>query len=333
MKPTIHVIAEAGTNHNAKLETAKTLVDTAVSAGADSVKFQIIYPEGLYLPRFWQSGRYVPNEVFQKRLSGMLSDDDYRRLSDHCRHQGIAFSASVFDERGLRLLEELDVPYIKLASCDLNNSRLLKMAAETGRPLVVSTGMASLGEIEHAVSAILSTGNNLLTLMHCVSVYPCPTDRMNLAFLDLLKSAFGCQVGLSDHTESSLAAAVAVAKGVSWIEKHFTLDRMSDGFDHAYAMEPESFAGFIRDVRACEIGCRHQIEKLGESERITRQRARRGLYAARDVNAGEVVEATDVLVVRPEAELAPNQIDLIVGRRLRLAVCQYQAFSLAALEL
>lgn len=326
MSANVHVIAEAGTNHNGSLETAKKLVGVAYAAGADSVKFQIIYPEGLYLPRFYNDGKYIVNEVFQKRQAGMLTDDDYRRLAEYCRIRGLPFSGSVFDLQGIKLLDEFNAPYIKIASCDLNNSRLLKCAAEFGRPLIASTGMATLGEIEQAVKDILSTGNRTLVLMHCVSVYPCPVEGMNLSFIDVLKTAFGLPVGLSDHTESSLAAAIAVSKGVSWIEKHFTLDRKSPGFDHAYSMEPEGLAVYLKDVRSCEAACRRQVEKTHDTEKTTRQRAHRALYSARDMTVGEIVTEAEILTVRPEGPLAPNDIYSILGRTLRQPIRQYQAF-------
>jgi sialic acid synthase SpsE len=324
----IHLIAEAGNNHNARPAIAKQLVDVAQKAGADSVKFQVIYPEGLYLPKLYADGKLVANEVFQKRLAGMLKDNDYRDLAAYCKSKGIPFSASIFDLRGIDLLDELDVPYFKIASCDLNNSRFLIQAAERGRQMVISTGMATLGEVERAVKDIFSTGNTNLVLMHCVSVYPCRLENMNLSFIDTLKTAFGLPVGLSDHTESSLAAAIAVAKGVTWIEKHFTLDRSSPGFDHAYSMEPDAMVAYIADARASELACQPSGQKVGTTESQTKLRARRSLYAARDLQAGETLDAKDILVVRPEGPLAPNDISLVEGRVLRRNVLQYEPLAL-----
>jgi sialic acid synthase SpsE len=328
----IHIIAEAGTNHNGKYATAEKLVDAAVESGADSVKYQIIYPEGLYLPHLFVDGTYQENEVFQKRASMMLSDDDYRNLAKYCEAKGIGFSASIFDRRGIALLDSMQVEYIKIASCDLNNSPLLVQAAETGRRLIISTGMASLGEIEQAVSDVTATGNTNIVLMHCVSVYPAPLDRMNLTFLQTLKQAFGFPIGLSDHTEQSLAAAIAVSMGVEWIEKHVTLDRTTEGFDHKYAMEPQALAEYIADVRSSEAACQHQPIKVGEQERTVKQRARRGLYAARDIAAGEMIAATDILIVRPEGPLSPNDKNLVEGRKSRRSIRQYEPFSFDLLD-
>lgn len=324
----VHIIAEAGTNHNGQYATAEQLAQTAKIAGADSVKFQIIYPEGLYLPKLFDKSRYVDNEVFLTRQKFMLSDTEYSRLADYCRQLNLSFSASVFDERGLNLLDELDAPYIKIASCDLNNSRLLKQAAERGRQIVLSTGMATLAEIDRAVADITATGHNKVVLMHCVSIYPAPLSQMNLTFLDTLITAFGLPVGLSDHTEGSLAAAIAVSKGVTWLEKHFTLDRTSPGFDHAYAMEPPALTQYVTDVRSAETACHRPSAKISQSEATVKQRARRGLYAARDMAAGETLTAADILIVRPEGPLRPNEMDLVMGKPLKQQIYQYQALSL-----
>ncbi|MCK5341999.1 MAG: N-acetylneuraminate synthase family protein, partial [Candidatus Heimdallarchaeota archaeon] len=266
MPQKVHIIAEAGTNHNGRYEVAEKLVDVAVGAGANSIKFQIIYPEGLYLPKFFLKGQYVKNNVFCKRAAMMLSDDDYRILANFCKSKDIEFSASVFDHRGIDLLDALDVSYIKIASCDLNNSRLLKEASERGRKMIISTGMSTLEEIEHAVSDVITTGNTDIVLMHCVSVYPCKTERTNLGFIKELKRAFGFPVGLSDHTEQSIAGVIAVAMGVEWIEKQLTLNRKLEGFDHAYAMEPSGFQQFVQDMRAAVEACCQQKIKVQNEE-------------------------------------------------------------------
>lgn len=324
----VHIIAEAGTNHNGRIEKAKNLVDMAVDAGADSVKFQIIYPEGLYLPRLFQEGQYIDNKIFHKRKAMMLSDDDYRVLADYCKEREIAFSASIFDRRGIDLADELGVSYIKTASCDLNNSRLLIEAAKRGRRLVISTGMSSLGEIDRAVSDVIATGNTDIVLMHCVSVYPCSIEHMNLGMLDVLKRAFRFPIGLSDHTESNLAAVMAIVMGATWIEKHITVDRKAEGFDHAYAMEHVDFAGFVKDVRMATEACRRKSMKLQPDEVAVKRQARRSLYVARDIQEGAILSEDDILVVRPEGLLNPNDLPLILGRVVKRRLYQYEPLSL-----
>lgn len=327
-----HVIAEAGTNHNGSLESGKALIDAAADCRADSVKFQMIFPEGLYLPQFYENGGYRDSDVFKRRAETALAPDAFGELAAYCRKRRIPFSASVFDPQGIELLNELDPCYIKIASCDLNHSRLLRAGAETGRRLIISTGMASLQEIERALSDVLGTGNGNVVLMHCVSVYPCPTEMMNLSFIDVLRETFGQEVGLSDHTENSLAAAIAVSKGVTWIEKHITLDRSAPGFDHAYAMEPDGFTRYVQDVRAAFEACRQSQQKLKASEVSVKQRARRGLYAARDLAAGQTICQADILVVRPEGALAPNDVPAVVGRSARRKIHRYEPLSWGKLE-
>lgn len=331
MKP-VHVIAEAGTNHNANPDTACRLVDVARDAGADSVKFQIIYPEGLYVERIKVDGVFRENEVVAIRRKGMLTDDSWRDIARHARTAGIPMSASIFDRRGLELLEEFDPPYVKIASCDLNHIPLLRQVARTGRKIVLSTGMSTLAEIERSVEAIAETGHRDVVLMHCVSVYPCPTSSMNLDFLTTLRREFGFPIGLSDHTENSLAAAAAVALGVEWIEKHFTLDRTSTGFDHAYAMEPDMLASYVADIRQVSAAMNPPLQKVGEAESNVRTRARRALYAARDIAPGEAIREEDVLVVRPAGPLEPGDLRLVVGSTSKRAIPRHEPLDLDQLD-
>ncbi len=327
MNKTVHIIAEAGTNHNGSLKIAKQLVDVSKKSKADSIKFQIIYPDKLYLPKIYIAGKYVENEVYQKRIAGMLTDDEYDAISEYCGRKKIAFGASVFDEKGINLLDKLNAPYIKIASCDINNSSLLKQAAERMRKLIVSTGMATLREIEKAVTDIVKTGNTNIVLMHCVSVYPARTEIMNLKFIEILKQAFGFPVGLSDHTEESIAAVISISMGTEWIEKHFTLNRDTEGFDHAYAMEPESLKRFIKDIRAATKACQKQKTKIQKEELTVKSGARRSLYAARDIKKGEVLTDADILIVRPEGKLNPNDFDKIVGSVAKCSIKKYMPLS------
>ncbi len=332
MKQEIHIIAEAGSNHNGKIDTAMKLIDTAVLAKANSVKFQIIHPEKLYLPKFFNEDRYIINQVFNQRDQWKLPDEAYFELAAYCKEKNIFFSASVFDRRGVEMLDVLDVDYIKIASCDLNNSFLIKLAADTGRTVIISTGMAQLGEIEKAVQDFTSMGNNNLVLMHCISVYPCTLSQTNLSFIDLLKNYFGFPVGFSDHSETNLAGAIAVSKGVDYIEKHFTLNRDAEGFDHAYSMEPNQMIHYVSDMRACEEACRSRFPKIQENETEVKKRARRGLYAAHDLEVGRRLNEEDILMVRPEGKLYPNEVELIVGKKTLRKINQYEPISLGIVK-
>lgn len=324
-----HIIAEAGTNHNGSKQTAIELIDIALRSKADSIKFQIINPWGLYLPGEYSYGHYDIKEVIKLRQSTVLSNDTYRELAQYCQEHGIAFSSSVFDKEGLDLLCSLNPPYIKIASCDLNNIRFLRQVAETGRKVVLSTGMSSLSDIEKSLKEVAKSGDiNNFILLHCVSVYPAKIEQTNLTFISKLKQEFGIEVGFSDHTGSSTAAVMALALGATWFEKHFTVDRKQEGLDHAYAMEEEGFTQYVADIRAAEIALQTGDQKISEAERYTRKRARRSLYAARDMAAGEVIRDEDVLCVRPEGVMNADDIDLLVGRALKSAIKQYSPFSL-----
>ena len=255
---------------------------------------------GFMLPEILMPDGYVSNEGFEQRRAATLSEAAHRDLERHCRAIGISFSASVFDRQGLDLLDSLNAPYIKVSSGDVTHVPLLKEVGERGRRVILSTGMAELDEIETAVKAVTDTGNTDLVLMHCVSVYPCPVEILNLDFIDVLRSTFGFPVGFSDHSESNLSAAIAVAKGARWIEKHFTLDRSQPGFDHGYSLEPDALAGFVADLRAAAAACQSLTPKVSEAEAAVRARARRGLYAARELPAGTEIGKDDLLIVRPE---------------------------------
>jgi sialic acid synthase SpsE len=324
MAQRVHIIGEAGTNHGGSLDTGKRLVDVARNSGCDSVKFQLIYPEELYVGRLWDGATLTDNPVVEQRKKGMLCDDDFLSLASYACESEMPFSASVFGPKSLAVLDKVDPPYIKIASCDLNNHRLLAIAAETGRRIIVSTGFSTLGDIEAAVSVLGARSTGDVILLHCVSVYPAPVERMNLGFIDTLQTAFGLPVGLSDHSESSLAAAIAVSKGVRWIEKHFTLDRNAEGFDHAYAMEPDMMAAYIADVRAAEAATARPSSKLSEQEDQVRERARRGLYAARDMEEGEVLTEADVLCVRPQGQIPADKFFDVVGTRIRRSIQRHQ---------
>ena len=327
VKP-IHIIAEAGTNHNGDLNKAKKLVDIAKRSGADSVKFQIIYPWGLYLPGNYEYGHYDIKEVIRIREEGMLTDEEYEDLASYCNESGVAMSASVFDQRGLDLLMKFNPPYIKTASCDLNNHRFLRQVAEKGKKMVVSTGMSSLGDIEKTLKELEKAGADDLVLLHCVSVYPASLAQTNLSFIDTLRSNFGSPVGFSDHTGNSLAACMALAKGATWFEKHYTEDRQQAGFDHAYAMEEGGLGRYVTDLYEAEQALSKMNDKLSDAERYTRKRARRSIYAGRDLQVGICLEDDDVLVVRPEGPLDADQIDSVVGRCLVRDVKKYQALTL-----
>ena len=327
MKYPIHIIAEAGTNNNGSVEKAKNLIAIAARAGADSVKFQMINTWGLYLPGQYDYGHYKIEDVIKIRQAGEMTDKEYQSLATFAFNTGISFSASVFDEKALKLLASFNPPYIKLASCDLNNVRFLRQVSEQGIKVVMSTGMSTMADIEIGVKAITQNGFNDLVLLHCVSVYPAGLKQTNLRFIEELKKNFGFEVGFSDHTGTSHAACMALVLGATWFEKHFTEDKTQKGLDHAYAMEEEELKNYIKDIREAYEALILKEDKVSDAEKYTRKRARRSLYASKDLPAGYVITNDDVLVVRPENIMQANEIDMIVGKELLEPIKQHKPFT------
>jgi N,N'-diacetyllegionaminate synthase len=327
----IHIIAEAGTNHNGDLDTALMLVDLAKRAKAQSVKFQIINPEGLYLPVLFENGTCRPNPIIEQRRRYMLSNGDYRKIAAYAKNLGMEFSASVFDEEGIELLLACNPSYLKIASCDLNNLYFLRKAAEKAGerniPIILSTGFSTLKEIEKSVAEIIFTGFKDIILLHCVSIYPAVLAQMNLGFIDVLKHVFGLPIGLSDHTSSSIAAAIAMSKGATYFEKHVTLDKSQNGFDHSYALEQLEFIQYVQDLNDTYKALQTKNQKLSNEELKVKQRARRALYAARKLKAGEAISEQDILILRPEADMAADEVDFLIGKRCKADTMQYQPFT------
>ena len=194
--------------------------------------------------------------------------------------------------------------------------------------MVVSTGMSSLADIEKTLKELEKSGADDLVLLHCVSVYPAGLTQTNLSFIDTLRSNFGHPVGFSDHTGNSLAACMALVKGATWFEKHYTEDRQQAGFDHAYAMEEDGLGLYVTDLHEAQQSLVERDVKLSDAELYTRKRARRSIYAARNLQSGSCLEDDDVLIVRPEGLLAADQVDLVIGARLTRNMKQYQAVRL-----
>lgn len=324
----INIIAEAGTNNNGEFKKAIKLIDIAKRCGADFVKFQIIYTAGLYLPGNYEYGHYDINKVREIRDKGILRDEEYAKLKEYCDLKEIPFTASVFDKRGLDLLLKLDVPFIKIASGDLNYLDFIRKVASTGKKMIVSTGMSSLEDIERAVNEIRKTGNNDIVLMHCVSNYPAHLKQTNLRFIETLKTKFGFPVGFSDHTQDSLAACIALGLGATWFEKHFTENKNQVGLDHAYAMEEHEFKRYINDLNEANQALSPRSEKISQEEYYTRKRARRSLYAAVDIKAGETISEDKILIVRPENKMNAEDFDLVINSRAKHDFKQYEPFSL-----
>jgi sialic acid synthase SpsE len=320
-----YVIAEAGANHNRDLEIAHRLIDVAADAGADAVKFQTYSGDRMYsrkTPKF----KYL-EPITDKPPAELLEDISLPRewqgeLAAYARERGIDFFSTPFDFDAVRELDELDVPVLKIASFELVDLPLIRRAAATGRPLLLSTGMAVLGEIEEALIAASEAGAPAVGLMQCTSVYPAPAERINLAAMDTMRRAFGVPVGLSDHSTGVAIPIAAGALGAAFIEKHFTLDRGMVGPDHPFAIEPDELTQMvagIRDAQAALGNGRKDGPSPEESEEMYTL-GRRSLIAARDLPAGTVLTPEMITVKRPGFGIAPKHLDFVVGRTLKVDI-------------
>ena len=317
----VFVIAEAGVNHNGDLKMARELIDAAVDAGADAVKFQTFQADRLVMPDApkaeyqLQNTRKAESQLeMLRRLE--LSADAHRELQSYCHQRGIVFLSTPFDEEAADLLEELGVPAFKISSGDLTNSPLLEYVALKGKPIILSTGMSEISELIEAVSVLNSAGCETPILLHCVSNYPANAAEVNLRAMQTMHAAFDLPVGFSDHTEGIDISLAAVALGACVIEKHFTLDRTLPGPDHRASLEPGELRQLVRSIRRIEsaLGSGRKVPTASEIE--TARVARRSLIAATDIPAGTALKREMVIIRRPGTGMSPALLETVLGRRL-----------------
>ncbi|HHL39958.1 MAG TPA: hypothetical protein ENJ37_05585 [Deltaproteobacteria bacterium] len=318
----VYVIAEIGSNHDGSLERAKELVEASAEAGADAVKFQSFTAEGLLNPRKLDGGRWVDNPAWEAMRSLELPEAWHGELKEYCDGLGVEFLSTPFDAERARLLKSLDTAAYKIASGDVTNEPLLRLVGSFARPVVVSTGAASLGEAERALAVLGEAGCREAALLHCVSLYPPRFEEINLRAMVSMGAALGVPVGLSDHTPGATTAVAAAALGASIIEKHITPDRSLEGPDHGYAMEPGEFAAMVKALRDLEKAMGDGVKGPSEREAAERVGARRSIYAAAPIAEGEVVEARKLKIVRHGYGLAPSELERVVGRRARRAIAK-----------
>ncbi|MEZ4731770.1 MAG: N-acetylneuraminate synthase [Caldilineaceae bacterium] len=316
------LIAEAGVNHNGDIELARQLIDAATRAGADAVKFQTFKASRLVTPnapkakyqRAATNGSESQYEMLQ-RLE--LSLADHQELIRYCEQQGIIFLSTPFDEESADLLEELGVVAFKIPSGEISNHSYLAHIARKGKPLIISTGMSNLGEVEQAVTTVETAGNAQFTLLHCVSNYPADPADVNLRAMHTLQTAFGAMVGYSDHTLGLEVTLAAVALGAKVIEKHFTLDRTMPGPDHQASLEPDELAALVKGMRTVEMALGHGRKQPTASEKDTAQVARKSLVAAKDLAAHTQLTAEMIQIKRPGTGLPPAMREYLIGRTLK----------------
>lgn len=317
---TAYVIAEAGVNHNGDLDMARELIDAAAEAGSDAVKFQTFNADRLV-------SADAEKAEYQKETTGEtesqkemleryeLSPADHRELLSHARERDVTFLSSAFDFESADLLNDLGLSAIKLGSGELTNHPLLRHIARFGRPMIVSTGMATMDEVEAAYGTIREANPDVdLALLHCTSSYPTAMADANLRAMERMEEAFPVTVGYSDHTTAVETPGFAVAAGARIVEKHFTLDRNLSGPDHEASLEPDELSKVVTLVRQAAVARGRSEKEPVEAELETKHVARKGLHVAAPIEPGETFTEENVATVRPEEGLSPTVYETVLGR-------------------
>lgn len=315
------IIAEIGANHNGDLELCRRLIDAAKACGADAVKFQSWSKSSLIsAAEYARNTRYAKDQRVPTLEEAVeryqLSADAHRCIARYCAEQGITFFSSCFSRPEVELLESLDVPAYKVASMDINHLPLLEVVASTGKPVILSAGMATMGEVERALGVLREHGAGPVALLHCVSIYPAPASEVHLRTMATWQQAFDIPVGFSDHTIGTAIPLAAAALGACIIEKHFTIDKHLEGWDHAISADPPELRALVEGSRQVFDALGRAARRISEAEIEKRRSFRRRMVALRPLHRGEPVTAEDVEFKRPGTGIQPDELRYVVGRRL-----------------
>jgi N-acetylneuraminate synthase len=321
----VFIIAEAGVNHNGQLSLAFELIDAAIAAGADAVKFQTFVAEDLATETATKANYQKQSADDSESQLEMvrrlqLSFTDFEKLKKRCDDSGITFLSTPFDSQSVELLNELNVAAFKISSGDLTNHPLLRLVAGKKKPVVLSTGMSDLVEVAEAVEAIRAAGNHEVALLQCVTNYPADAADVNLRAMRTMADEFTVPVGYSDHTLGIEIAIAATALGASIIEKHFTIDRQLPGPDHRASLEPNELKAMIAGIRRVEAALGDGVKRAASSEADNARVARRSIVATRDIPAGAILSRDAVGFKRPGTGLPPKMLEQVVGHKARVDV-------------
>ena len=314
------IISEIGANHNCSLSMAKELIDASVEAKANAVKFQIYRAENLY------SKKTPLHSGYKKNLFSLIKDIETPRewipeLADYCMLRNIVFFATPFDIEAADELNKIS-PLFKIASFEIVDLQLVKHVALKNKPIIISTGLCNMEEIEDAILTCREAGNDDIVLLQCASKYPASPDIMNLRAMRTMQHAFGVQTGLSDHTRGIHVSIAAAAMGACVIEKHVTLDRNLDGPDHPFAIEPDELAELVRQVRDVELAFGDGIKRgPSKNELEFYEKARRSIHAKEEISEGEIITEEMLCSKRPGYGIKPKFINLVVGRKAKKRIC------------
>lgn len=322
MKHRTLIIAEAGVNHNGDLDLAKQLIDAAAMAGADLVKFQTFDADRLVMRSAkkadYQNQTTDSRESQHEMLRRLeLSPEMHRELIAHCAKSNIGFFSTAFDTESVDLLVSLGQDHFKIPSGEITNLPYLRHVGRLGKSVILSTGMATLGDIEAAIEVLEQAGTLRvnITILHCTTEYPTSMAEVNLRAMQSIQTAFGVAVGYSDHTSGIEVATAAVAMGAIVIEKHLTLDHQLPGPDHKASLEPKEFKAMVAAIRNIEVALGDGIKRLTASELRNKPVARKSLVSNRSIKAGELFSAENVTTKRPATGISPMRWDEIIGRR------------------
>lgn len=309
----IKIIAEAGINHNGSLETAKKMVDAAVEAGADYIKFQTLKTDALVTALSDQDGGSEDSGHDE------LSYKDFSKLKKYCDSKGIGFLSTAFDEDSIDFIASLKPDFMKVPSGELTNLPFLRKMAATGIPVIISTGMATPEEIARALAPFRKAGygSEDTVLLHCTTQYPTPMEDVNLLAMKTVSDSFGLPSGYSDHTLGIEIPTAAATLGASVIEKHFTLSKEMEGPDHKASLEPDELSAMVTAIRNIRVALGNGVKEVKESERQNLAAARRSIVAARPIPKGKVISEEDICSKRPATGLSPMMWDKVVGSKAK----------------
>ena len=315
----VYIIAEAGVNHNGSYELACKLVDAAKTAGADCIKFQTFKSE-LLVSRNARKAEYQKDTTGEGSQVDMLkklelSYDEFLKLKQYCDQTGICFLSTPFDFESIEFLNSIDMPFWKIPSGEVTNLPYLVALVKTGKPVVMSTGMCSMEEIEAAIKVLKENGTHDIKLLHCNTEYPTPFEDVNLKAMQTIRDVFGFEVGYSDHTKGIEVPIAAVAMGATVIEKHFTLDRNMEGPDHKASLEPDELTAMVNSIRHIEKSLGTGDKKPSPSEIKNIIVARKSIVAKKKISAGEVITEDLITAKRPGNGVSPMKWFDVVGTK------------------
>lgn len=320
---TPYVIAEIGANHNGDMDLAKQMIDSAKENGADCVKFQSWSPTSLIAKEEYDRNQKYDDSA-KKHFGSLqemvekyyLREEQHYELKAYCDLKQIDFCSTPFSEYEVDLLQKCEVPFFKIASMDINNIQLLRYVADKGKPVILSTGMATLGEIDNAVELLYKSGCKEIALLHCISIYPPKYEDINLNNISMLQKAFGLPIGFSDHSIGFSIPLASIALGACIIEKHFTTDKNLPGWDHEVSADPLEMAIICKEGKNVNTSLGVFNRVISEAEQQKKAKFRRSIVISRDLKTGHMLTSDDLTSKRPGTGISPDLIDSVIGRML-----------------